>query len=55
MKFRASLAQSRGQIQVNMDLLNLAISVDPTNLAIQSDLSMLGNMGLLSDPKIAIC
>jgi tetratricopeptide (TPR) repeat protein len=47
-KFRLSLAKTSGKAQVNMDFLNRAIAIDPTNIAIQSDLSILGQLGVSS-------
>lgn len=41
LKFRQTAAAAQGQVKVNLDLLNFAIVVDPTNIAVQEELSML--------------
>lgn len=41
LKFRQTAAATQGQVKVNLDLLNFAIVVDPTNIAVQEELSML--------------
>ncbi len=41
LKFRQTASAAQGQVKVNLDLLNFAIVVDPTNIAVQEELSML--------------
>lgn len=50
MKFRGSLARSNNQVQVNLNFLNEAIKIDPTNVAVQSELQLLNEIGLASTP-----
>jgi tetratricopeptide (TPR) repeat protein len=45
-KFRSTITKTETQIQVNLDLLNLAIIFDPTNIAIQEDLAFLSTLGI---------
>ena len=48
LKFRMSLNNANGQGQVVIDFLNAAIIADPTNLEIQSELSILRELGISS-------
>jgi len=41
LKFRQSASTAQGKVKVDLDLLNFAIVVDPTNIAVQEELSML--------------
>jgi predicted Zn-dependent protease len=46
LKFRTSLNNANGKGQVVIDFLNAAIIADPTNLEIQSELSILRDLGI---------
>jgi tetratricopeptide (TPR) repeat protein len=46
LKFRASSARLNNQVQVNLEYLDLAIAIDPTNILIQEELSALAQMGI---------
>jgi predicted Zn-dependent protease len=48
LKFRMSLNNANGKGQVVIDFLNSAIIADPTNLEIQSELSILRELGISS-------
>ena len=50
MKFRKSLVRSGGRMQVNLNFLNVAIRADPTNVAVQSELQLLNEVGIASTP-----
>jgi len=45
-KFRSSAKQNNGQVQVNLEFLNAAIAIDPTNLEIQEELNVLSRLGI---------
>ena len=45
-KFRSSFVRSGKNVQVNLELLNAAIALDPTNIAIQEDLNTLRQLGV---------
>lgn len=46
-KFRTSISNStQGQAQVGIELLSKAIEADPTNIAIQSEIAMLQQLGI---------
>lgn len=47
-KFRMSMSSAQGRGQASMDTLNAAIAADPTNIAIQSELSLLSQLGIAS-------
>lgn len=47
-KFRMSMSSAQGRGQASMDTLNAAIAADPTNIAIQSELSLLSQLGITS-------
>lgn len=49
-KFRKSLVRSNDQMQVNLNFLNVAIKADPTNVAVQSELQILKEIGIASTP-----
>lgn len=51
MKFRKSLVRSNNQMQVNLNFLNVAIKADPTNIAVQSELQILNEIGIASTPE----
>ncbi len=46
LKFRSSSTQANGQVQVNLEYLNAAIAIDPTNTDIQNELSALSQLGI---------
>lgn len=41
LQFRQTAASVDGQVKVNLDLLNFAIVVDPTNIAVQEELALM--------------
>ena len=45
-KFRATLVTKDSQVQVNLEYLNFAIAMDPTNVAIREELEMLSQLGI---------
>ncbi|HUP78336.1 MAG TPA: tetratricopeptide repeat protein, partial [Pirellula sp.] len=45
-KFRSSFARSGINVRVNLEFLNAAIALDPTNIAIQEDLNALKQLGI---------
>ena len=45
-KFRLSFVRSGKNVQVNLELLNAAIALDPTNIAIQEDLNACKQLGI---------
>ncbi|MCU0721345.1 MAG: hypothetical protein MUC83_16665 [Pirellula sp.] len=49
-KFRKSLVRSNERMQVNLNFLNEAIKFDPTNVAVQSELQLLNEIGIASTP-----
>ncbi|MFN8739492.1 MAG: hypothetical protein ACK5YR_06200 [Pirellula sp.] len=51
MKFRKSLVRSDERMQVNLNFLNVAIRADPTNVAVQSELQLLNEIGITSTPE----
>lgn len=51
MKFRKSLVRSDDRMQVNLNFLNVAIRADPTNVAVQSELQLLNEIGITSTPE----
>lgn len=51
MKFRKSLVRTNNQMQVNLNFLNVAIKADPTNIAVQSELQILNEIGIASTPE----
>jgi len=46
LKFRASSARLNNQVQINLEFLDLAIAIDPTNILIQEELSALAQLGI---------
>ncbi len=46
LKFRLTTTQSNGQVQVNLEFLNAAIAFDPSNTAIQEELTSLSQLGI---------
>lgn len=46
LKFRASSARLNNQVQINLEYLDMAIAIDPTNILIQEELSALAQMGI---------
>ena len=56
-KFRASLSSNNeGQAQIGIDLLSQAIEADPTNIAFQSELALLQQLGIAAteEKRIAL-
>jgi len=45
-KFRATAVRSASQVNVNLDFLNAAIAIDPTNIFVQEELSLLSKLGI---------
>ncbi len=45
-KFRTTLVTKDSQVRVNLEYLNFAIALDPTNVAIREELDMLSQMGI---------
>jgi tetratricopeptide (TPR) repeat protein len=45
-KFRETIEESGGQVKIHLELLNVAIVADPTNLGIQEDLNGLYRYGI---------
>ena len=45
LKFRTTSSRSNMQVQVNLEYLDLAIAIDPTNILIQEELSALSQLG----------
>jgi tetratricopeptide (TPR) repeat protein len=50
-KFRKSLVRSDGRMQVNLNFLSAAIRSDPTNVAVQSEIQVLDEVGIASTPE----
>ena len=46
LKFRSSLVRENSQIQINMEFLDLAVSLDPSNVLIQEELNALSQLGI---------
>jgi len=46
LKFRTSLVRTNNQIQVNLEFLDFAVSLDPTNVLIQEELNGLAQLGI---------
>ena len=46
LKFRTSLVRANNQVQVNLEFLDFAVSLDPTNVLIQEELSSLVQLGI---------
>jgi tetratricopeptide (TPR) repeat protein len=46
LKFRTSLVRGNNQVQLNLEYLDVAVSLDPTNVLIQEDLEALGQIGI---------
>ena len=46
LKFRATAVRSGDQVNVNLDYLNAAIAIDPTNILVQEELSFLSKLGI---------
>ena len=46
LKFRATAGRVNNEVQVNLEFLNAAIALDPTNIAIQEELNALAQMGV---------
>lgn len=46
LKFRASLVRANNQVQVNLEFLDFAVSLDPTNVLIQEELNALAQLGI---------
>ena len=46
LKFLASSARLNNQVQINLEFLDLAIAIDPTNILIQEELSALAQLGI---------
>lgn len=51
MKFRKSLVRSDDRMQVNLNFLGAAIKSDPTNVAVQSEIQVLNEIGIASTPE----
>lgn len=51
LKFQASSVRSDNEVQVNLDFLDAAIAIDPTNIAIQGDLSALAQLGIMKSDE----
>ncbi len=51
LKFRVSSTRSNKQVQVNLEFLDLAIAIDPTNVLIQEELSALAQLGISQNEK----
>ncbi|MEQ1827825.1 MAG: tetratricopeptide repeat protein, partial [Pirellula sp.] len=49
LKFRETVQQSTTQIQINLELLNIAMVADPSNIAVQEELNALYRMGIGQD------
>ncbi|MCF7963035.1 MAG: tetratricopeptide repeat protein [Pirellula sp.] len=45
-KFRTTLITKDSQVQVNLEYINFAIALDPTNIAIREELEMLSELGI---------
>jgi tetratricopeptide (TPR) repeat protein len=45
-KFRATAVRLSDQINVNLDFLNAAIAIDPTNILVQEELMLLSKLGI---------
>lgn len=50
-KFRKSLVRSDDRMQVNLNFLSAAIKSDPTNVAVQSEIQVLYEVGIASTPE----
>ena len=46
LKFRASLVRANNQVQANLEFLDFAVSLDPTNVLIQEELNALAQLGI---------
>ncbi len=46
LKFRTTLVRANNQIQINLEYLDLAVSLDPTNVLIQEELNALAQLGI---------
>ena len=46
LKFRTTATRKSDQINVNLDFLNAAIAIDPTNILVQEELMLLSKLGL---------
>ncbi len=51
LKFQASWVRSNNEVQVNLDFLDAAVALDPTNIAIQGDLSALAQLGIMKSDE----
>ena len=51
LKFQASSVRSDNDVQVNLDFLDTAIALDPTNIEIQGDLSTLAQLGIMKSDE----
>ena len=51
LKFQASSVRSDNDVQVNLDFLDAAIALDPTNIEIQGDLSALAQLGIMKSDE----
>jgi tetratricopeptide (TPR) repeat protein len=51
-KFRATAVRLSDKINVNLDLLNAAIAIDPTNTSVQEELMLLSRLGIWQDESI---
>jgi tetratricopeptide (TPR) repeat protein len=45
-KFRTTLTTKDSQVQVNLEYINFAIALDPTNIAIREEVEMLSELGI---------
>ncbi len=46
LKFRATAGRANNEVQVNLEYLNAAIALDPTNISIQEELNALAQLGV---------
>lgn len=46
LKFRATAVRTTDQVNVNLDYLNAAIAIDPTNIFVQEEISLLSKLGI---------
>ena len=44
--FRSTASSSQNQVKVNLDHLNMAIALDPTNFAVQEEITLLAKVGI---------
>lgn len=51
LKFQVSTVRSENQVQINLEFLNVAIALDPTNIGIQEDLNALVQLGFTQNDE----